>query len=46
MSDRFRALFRHPGLDPGSMNTRLGERAAAMFMDPDARLDGEERMTA
>ncbi|HMC90944.1 MAG TPA: hypothetical protein VKI45_00650 [Allosphingosinicella sp.] len=30
---------RHPGLDPGSMNTRLREPANFVFMGPDFRQD-------
>ncbi len=32
---------RHPGLDPGSMNTVVGEPAAAVFMDSGLRRNDE-----
>jgi hypothetical protein len=32
-------LRSHPGLDPGSMNTRSSEPALSVFMDPDLRQD-------
>jgi hypothetical protein len=32
-------LRSHPGLDPGSMNTVLGEPASAVFMGPGLRRD-------
>jgi hypothetical protein len=33
------ATLRHPGLDPGSMNTGLRETFKSVFMDPDFRQD-------
>jgi hypothetical protein len=33
---------RHPGLDPGSMNTDGEDRHAPVFMDPDFRQDDDE----